>query len=82
MGNSLKESVDAARIHHQLFPMKVIYEYGIEKLIIDGLKKLGHQTMRYKNHGSVICAITRENETIFANADYRKNGDVYGIDEK
>ncbi|XP_043484623.1 scoloptoxin SSD14-like isoform X2 [Leptopilina heterotoma] len=80
MGNTLKEAVDAARIHHQLFPMKLIYEYGIEKLIIEGLKKLGHHTMRYKNHASIISAITRENETIFANADYRKSGDVYGID--
>ncbi|XP_033222455.1 scoloptoxin SSD14-like isoform X2 [Belonocnema kinseyi] len=80
MENNLKEAVDFSRIHHQLYPMKVIYEYGVQKQIIDGLKKLGHETLRYKTHGSVICAIAQHNKSIFANSDYRKNGDVYGLD--
>ena len=28
-GESIKEAVDAPRIHHQLFPMDVAYEYGV-----------------------------------------------------
>ena len=80
MENTLKEAVDVARIHHQLYPMKVVYEYGVQKEIINGLKKLGHETLRYRTQGSVICAIVQHNKTIFANADYRKNGDVYGLD--
>ncbi|XP_008473029.2 glutathione hydrolase 1 proenzyme [Diaphorina citri] len=36
--NTLKESVDAARIHHQLFPMKYGYEYGVLRSIIEGME--------------------------------------------
>jgi len=80
MGQTIKEAMDAARIHHQLFPPAVAYEYGIPKQVIDGLKQLGHATERYRERGSVACVLSRENFTIFATADYRKGGDVYGID--
>lgn len=79
MGNTIKEAVDAPRIHHQLYPMQVAYEYGVPKPIIDGLKALGHKTARYRDRGSVICLLARVNNTIYANADFRKGGDVYGI---
>lgn len=80
MGQTVKEAMDSARIHHQLFPPKLLYEYGIPKQMVDGLKRLGHVTKRYRVRGSVACVILYENSTIFANADYRKGGDVYGID--
>ncbi|XP_028046427.2 scoloptoxin SSD14 [Monomorium pharaonis] len=80
MKQTVKEAVDSARIHHQLFPPEISYEYGIPKQVIDGLKNLGHATTRYRTRGSVVCVILYENSTIFANADYRKGGDVYGID--
>ncbi|XP_032675848.1 scoloptoxin SSD14-like isoform X2 [Odontomachus brunneus] len=80
MEQTVKEAVDAARIHHQLFPSRVDYEYGVPKQVIDGLKRMGHVTKRYRARGSVACVILYENSTIFANADYRKGGDVYGID--
>jgi gamma-glutamyltranspeptidase len=28
-GENVKEAVDAARFHHQLYPMEFSYEYGI-----------------------------------------------------
>lgn len=80
MGQTVKEAMDSARIHHQLFPSKLLYEYGIPKQVIDGLKRLGHTTKRYRVRGSIACVVLYENSTIFANADYRKGGDVYGID--
>ncbi|XP_049838257.1 scoloptoxin SSD14-like isoform X2 [Schistocerca gregaria] len=79
-GDNIKEAVDASRIHHQLYPMKLSYEYGVLDQVIKGLEKLGHLTDRYKSRGSIICAIAKEAEYIFANADYRKRGDVFGID--
>lgn len=79
MNNTLKEAVDAPRIHHQLYPMEVSYEFGVPKPIIDGLKSLGHKTQRYRNRGSVICVLAKINGTIYANADYRKGGEVYGV---
>ncbi|KAL0124727.1 hypothetical protein PUN28_006527 [Cardiocondyla obscurior] len=80
MGQTVKEAVDSARIHHQLFPPKLFYEYGIPKQVVDGLKRLGHTVERYRVRGSVACVVLYENFTIFANADHRKGGDVYGID--
>lgn len=80
MGQTVKEAVDSARIHHQLFPPKLFYEYGLPKQVVDGLKSLGHAVERYRVRGSVACVVLYENSTIFANADYRKGGDVYGID--
>lgn len=79
MQQTVKEAVDSARIHHQLFPPEVAYEYGVPKQVIDGLKRLGHSVKRYKERGSIVCVLLYENSTIFANADYRKGGDVYGI---
>lgn len=79
MGQTVKEAVDAPRIHHQLFPGQISYEYGVLKQVIDGLKRLGHKTSRYRIRGSTACVVFVENNTIFANADYRKGGDVYGL---
>lgn len=47
--------------------------------MIDGLEKIGHHTRRYEDRGSVICAIAKNSTGIFANADFRKAGDVVGI---
>ncbi|XP_043254168.1 scoloptoxin SSD14-like isoform X2 [Colletes gigas] len=80
MGQTVKEAVDAPRIHHQLFPSEISYEYGIQKQVVDGLKKIGHKTSRYRVRGSVACVICVVNNTIYANADFRKGGDVYGLD--
>ncbi|KAJ8680276.1 hypothetical protein QAD02_016063, partial [Eretmocerus hayati] len=80
MGNTIKQAVDAPRIHHQLMPMEVSYEFGVPKPVINGLRALGHKTSRYRERGSVVCILAKKNDTILANADYRKGGDVYGID--
>lgn len=79
-GQNLKEAVDFPRFHHQIYPMLVEYEYGTLQQYVDGLEKLGHKTKRFEDKGSIICALIREAEQIIANADYRKGGEVYGID--
>nr|XP_012142275.1 PREDICTED: gamma-glutamyltranspeptidase 1-like isoform X1 [Megachile rotundata] len=81
MGQTVKEAVDAPRIHHQLYPAEVAYEYGVLKQVIDGLKRIGHKTSRYRVRGSTACVIFVGNDTtVYANADFRKGGDVYGLD--
>ncbi|KAL1132133.1 hypothetical protein AAG570_010090 [Ranatra chinensis] len=79
-GENVKQAVDASRIHHQLYPMEISYEYGILDQLIKGLEKLGHKTSRYRDRGSIICAIAKEGDLVFSNADYRKGGEVYGLD--
>lgn len=40
---SVLNAVNAPRIHHQLLPMRIEYEDGLSKELIDGLHKLGHE---------------------------------------
>lgn len=79
-GQNIKTAVDGPRFHHQIFPMKIEYEYGIIQDILDGLKAKGHAMERYRGRGSVVCAIYRNQTGIYANADYRKGGIVEGVD--
>ncbi|XP_031630492.1 glutathione hydrolase 1 proenzyme-like [Contarinia nasturtii] len=76
---NIKEAVDAPRIHHQLIPMEVQYEYGNTQQLITGLELIGHKTNRYSALGSVVCAIVKNQSGIFGNADYRKAGEVVGL---
>ncbi|PSN54339.1 Gamma-glutamyltranspeptidase 1 [Blattella germanica] len=76
---TIKQAVDAGRIHHQVIPMEVSYEYGILDQVVKGLEMLGHETDRYRGRGSIICALAKLKNAIIANADFRKGGDVYGI---
>ncbi|KAL4716683.1 hypothetical protein ACJJTC_004802 [Scirpophaga incertulas] len=77
---TIKEAVDAARVHHQLFPMVIRYEYGVLKHVVQGLRARGHGILRYTDRGSIVCALFRNSTGIYANADFRKGGDVAGID--
>ena len=35
MGQTVKEAVDARRLHHQLVPMEIKYEDGVTKVTLD-----------------------------------------------
>lgn len=48
--------------------------------IVQGLRAKGHGMVRYRNRGSNVCALYRNKTAIFANADFRKGGDVAGVD--
>ncbi|XP_054274765.1 scoloptoxin SSD14-like [Macrosteles quadrilineatus] len=81
LGKSIKEAVDASRIHHQLYPMEIEYAYGVTSPLVKSLQKLGHKMARFGVRGSIVCAIAKKGDRIYANADYRKDsGDVCGLD--
>lgn len=52
--------------------------FSCKQQIIDGLEALGHKTLRYRDRGSIICALFRNESLIWSNADYRKGGDASG----
>ncbi|XP_046391098.1 scoloptoxin SSD14-like isoform X2 [Ischnura elegans] len=76
---TIKEAIDASRIHHQLFPMKLQYEYGVIKSTVEGLKKIGHDMQRLSSAGSTMTAIAYDGETITANSDFRRLGVIAGF---
>lgn len=73
---SLKEATDSKRFHHQLLPMNVMYEDGIDPNIIDGLRKMGHAMTEDKSvYGfTAVTAISRARGHIEANFDSRRFG--------
>lgn len=80
MGNTIKEAIDTPRLHHQLLPMMINYEFGTSNSVIQGLKNLGHQVSQdnYQAY-SFVAAIFKSTDFIFANSDFRRNGDACGI---
>lgn len=81
LGQSVKEAVDARRLHHQLVPMVIVYEDGVTQWLVDGLKKMGHKLSKVSLGGSIVQAIFVDKMTgeITANADFRKGGTVAGF---
>ncbi len=81
MAEDIKTAIDAPRIHHQLFPDKIVYESNFPQNILNNLKEKGHQIEELPKgeRGAVIMAITRNNGKIYANSDYRKGGTVDGV---
>lgn len=53
--------------------------FSYTQKLITGLESLGHKTIRYNDRGSVVCAIAQNQTGIYANADFRKAGDVVGF---
>lgn len=76
LGQSVKEAVDEPRIHHQLFPMNVRYEYGLQDVIVKGLRAKGHEMVRYSENGSNRCSLYRNSTAIYGNSDI---GGVCGL---
>jgi hypothetical protein len=48
--------------------------------ILKGLQRFGHKTEIIKDRGAIICAVAKLGNMIIGNADFRKAGDVFGID--
>lgn len=75
---SLEESVDAKRLHHQLFPMSIAFEHDYDERIVEELRKIGHDyTIAKPEDGfSAITAISRKNGVVEAKWDKRRSGRV------
>nr|XP_014094095.1 scoloptoxin SSD14 isoform X2 [Bactrocera oleae]XP_014094096.1 scoloptoxin SSD14 isoform X2 [Bactrocera oleae]XP_036227729.1 scoloptoxin SSD14 isoform X2 [Bactrocera oleae] len=79
-GQDIKSAIDAPRIHHQLVPNTLQYEFGrFSEEILLLLKDKGHELKPFKDIGSAVCAIAQNDTAIYANADYRKRGGVAGF---
>ncbi|XP_075221199.1 scoloptoxin SSD14-like isoform X2 [Lycorma delicatula] len=79
-GKNIKEAIDEPRIHHQLMPMKITYEYGVLREIIEGLRKIGHETERLgKTWRSCVTAISLYGGIVEGNTDYRRPGGITGF---
>ncbi|CAH1388407.1 unnamed protein product [Nezara viridula] len=75
---SIKQAVDIPRIHHQLFPMALRYEEGIEMKLLQRAKHAGHKIKKV-GPSSSVTAIARKRDQITASYDYRRGGSTAGF---
>ncbi|KAF7489668.1 Glutathione hydrolase 1 proenzyme [Sarcoptes scabiei] len=82
LNETIKQAIDASRIHHQLFPSNIEYEPCFRLDILDGLRLRNHQVKEIKKgvRGAVVMAISRDqNGLLQANSDFRKGGTIAGF---
>lgn len=78
MAQNIKEAIDPPRLHHQLIPAQLMVEPTFPTEEADELRKKGHNVTKITTRFSVIMGVRKEGGRLYANADYRKGGDVDG----
>ncbi|XP_066903102.1 glutathione hydrolase 1 proenzyme isoform X3 [Halyomorpha halys] len=75
---TVKQAVDMPRLHHQLFPMALRYEEGIETTLLQCARRVGHK-LKKRGPSSSVTAIGRKENKIIAIYDYRRGGSTAGF---
>ena len=79
LGQDIKSAIDGPRVHHQLYPMTLVHEEGLDRGVAASLASRGHE-MSSVSRMAVVGGVARgEDGRIYANADYRKAGGVDGF---
>eukprot|EP00096_Caligus_rogercresseyi_P005675 TRINITY_DN21648_c0_g1_i1.p1 TRINITY_DN21648_c0_g1~~TRINITY_DN21648_c0_g1_i1.p1 ORF type:complete len:484 (+),score=97.30 TRINITY_DN21648_c0_g1_i1:63-1454(+) len=72
-------SIEKRRIHHQLLPMELHYEEGLDEDILAGLQRRKHKSVSDTPTHSVVQAVSRTSDNkLHAYSDSRKDGEVFG----
>ncbi|KAH6941564.1 hypothetical protein HPB50_019837 [Hyalomma asiaticum] len=72
MNHTIKEAIDAPRIHHQLPAPEVFAEEEIDRDVLQGLINHKHQVKFFKWYGEVIALLRRPGDNnIYGSYDYR-----------
>lgn len=74
----MKDAISAKRLHHQLLPMELLYEDGLDISLVDGLKEFGHNIVGEKAVAgfAALTAISRVSGHIEAAVDPRRIGSI------
>ncbi|XP_021944115.1 scoloptoxin SSD14 isoform X3 [Folsomia candida] len=79
LGQTIKEAIDAPRLHHQLYPMELKYESTFPQEYVAEFRAKNHTSVSMDPGSSIVVGVTRtENGTLFANSDFRKGGAIAG----
>lgn len=79
MNESLKDSINARRLHHQLAPMDLRFETGFDQTIVDKLNQTyGHNVVENLPDGgfAAVVGIAKKNGEIEGVIDPRRGGSV------
>lgn len=75
-GNSISDSVQKSRFHHQLMPMIWNYEGSIPEVIVKDMEKRGHNVTESKPNQSCVTAISKKGDLFGASSDMRRPGNT------
>lgn len=78
MDSNIKDAIDYSRAHDQLIPDYIMVEPTFSELYSLLLKAKGHNIKTIGGEFSNVHAVHRKKGRLYANADYRSGGDVYG----
>ena len=75
---NIDEAVLAPRIHHQLVPMRLSYESGFPKDIVEGIAEIGHEMYETPSDSgfAALTAIARSDSKFTPVFDYRRRGSI------
>ncbi|MET0287310.1 MAG: gamma-glutamyltransferase, partial [Polyangiales bacterium] len=74
-GRSLREAVEAPRVHQQWLPDEVLVEPGLAPQLADALRQRGHELVVESHIGHAHCIeLDREHRTLNAVADVNRGG--------
>ncbi|CAG7720876.1 unnamed protein product [Allacma fusca] len=77
---NIKEAIDAPRIHHQLAPMELVYEEGLQDDWVKGLAKIGHNMTLIPLASSRVMGVARSADgVLWANCDFRVSCSIDGF---
>jgi len=80
LNETIKEAIDARRVHHQLYPMVLQYEKDFPASYASAFELKNHTIQEFSLGESVVVGVSRgEDGTLYANSDFRKQGSVAGI---
>ncbi|KAH9376230.1 hypothetical protein HPB48_016832 [Haemaphysalis longicornis] len=77
-GATIKEAIDAPRLHHQLLPARLEMEAGFPDKYQKELQEKGHAIEVVPIMENQFTGIFKLNGRLYANADFRKAGEVDG----
>lgn len=79
MGETLEESIDSRRLHHQLAPMELLYETDFDAKVVEELSRVyGHKMVENRPDGgfAAVVGISTKNGDVEASFDPRRGGSI------
>lgn len=78
MDNNIKDAIDFSRVHDQLMPDYIMVDPTFSEVYARLLKAKGHKIKTVRGGFSNVAGVQQKRGRLYANADYRSGGDVYG----
>jgi gamma-glutamyltranspeptidase/glutathione hydrolase len=74
-GRSLRQAVEAPRVHHQWLPDQIFYEKALPQTTVTALEAMGHKVASWDRIGHANCIeVDPKTSALFSVADVKRDG--------